>query len=192
MSQLLAIAVLAFLLFLSVLTETSSVRSNLEKPDSAPSIYEPNPNHIWNRLYDVLLIRKDQTGVAYGVDALDPLLWWRTEHLLLGSSHQQALSILDEFLRTHGENEIRDPVKRALFQHNLWAVLDWSVAIGGGHDAERRELQIRLAEVLRRLALTSDEIKLLPDNYTQAVASGAFAREYDPTHRDRTRSGGLH
>ncbi|MGA2075542.1 MAG: hypothetical protein ABSH52_18790 [Terriglobia bacterium] len=182
----LVIVILAPFLFLAVLQETPAPRSDLEKSGSASTIYDPDPNHIWNRLYDVLLIRRDQTGAAYGVDALDPLLWWRTEHSLAGSSNQNAQSILDEFLRTHGENEIRDPIKMALFQHNLWAVFDWSAIMGGDHAAERRELQIRLAEVLRRLALTSDEIKSLPDNYTQAAASGAFAREYDPTNRDRT------
>ena len=35
------------------------------------------------------------------------------------------------------------------------------------------------------MALTSKQIKSLPDNYTQAVASGNFAKTYDPAHRDR-------
>ena len=51
------------------------------------------------------------------------------------------------------ERQIHDPLKRLLFQHNLWAVFDRS-AEPYGHPSERRELQIRLAEVLRRLALT--------------------------------------
>jgi hypothetical protein len=182
--KLLAIAILSFLLLPAVLQEAPVASSNPEGSGSAPSIYDPNPKHIWNRLYDALFIRQDRTGARYGTDALDPLLWRETEHLLSGSSHQRALSVLDEFLRTHGENEIRDPVKRAVLQRNLWAVFDWS-ALGGDHAVERRELQIRLAEVLRRLALTSSEIKSLLDNYAQAVASGAFAREYDPTNRDR-------
>ena len=39
--------------------------------------------------------------------------------------------------------------------------------------------------MLRRLALTSKEVESLPDNYAEAVASGAFAKQYDPAHRDR-------
>jgi hypothetical protein len=50
---------------------------------------------------------------------------------------------------------------------------------------ERQELQLRLAEVLRRLAMTSEQIKSLPDNYAEAIAAGEFAKEYDPAHRDR-------
>src|SRR5712692_203818 len=183
--KLLATVIFPFLLLLAVLQETPATRSNLEESGNAPGIYDPNPMHIWNRLYDALFIRKDQTGATYGADALDPLLWRETQHLLTGSSHQRALSILDEFLRAHAENQIRDPAKKALLQRNLWAVFDWSAPSGGDHAAERRELQVRLAEVLRRLALTSEEIKSLPDNYAQAVASGVFAREYDPTNRDR-------
>ena len=38
---------------------------------------------------------------------------------------------------------------------------------------------------MRRLALGAREINALPDNHTQAAASGAFAKEYDPANRDR-------
>jgi hypothetical protein len=183
--KLQATLILSFLLLFAVPQEPPATSPKLEESGSAPSIYDPNPQHIWNRLYDALFIRKDQTGATYGADALDPLLWRETEHLLSGSSYRRALSILDEFLRAHGENQIRDPVKKALLQRNLWAVFDWSALGGGDHAAERRELQIRLAEVLRRLALTSSEVDSLPDNYTQAVASGAFATAYDPANRGR-------
>jgi hypothetical protein len=182
--KLLAIAILSCISLLAVLQETRTTPSNLEESGGAPSIYDRDPKHIWNRLYDAFFIRKDQARVTYGMDALDPLLWRQTEHLLAGPSHKRALSILDEFLRTHAENQIRDPLKRALLQRNLWAVFDWSV-LDDNHAVERRELQIRLAEVLRRLALNPEEIKSLPDNYAQAIASGVFARGYDPANRDR-------
>lgn len=173
------------LLLAAVLHEARARSSSPEDSGKALAIYDANPTHVWNRLYAALLIREDQTGATYGADALDPLLWSETRHLLTGSSHQGALSILDEFLRRHGETQIRDPLKRALLQRNLWAVFDWSAVNGGDHAAERRELQIRLVEVLRRLALSSKEIKALPDNYAQAVASGAFAKEYDPANPER-------
>jgi len=180
----LAVVILSFLLSPAALQETPAIK-NFPASGSRPTIYDPNPNHIWNRLHDALLTRRDPTGDAYGVDEIDPLLWARTEHLLSGSSHQRALALLDEFLRTHGENQIRDPAKRALLQSKLWAVFDWSALSSIDHRAERRELQIRLAEAMRRLALTPAEIKSLPDNYAQAVASGAFAKEYDPADRER-------
>jgi len=157
--------------------------------DSALSvaIYDPSPSHLWNRLYAALLIRQDRNGNRYGEDSLDPPLWRETEQLLAAPSHQRAVQVLDEFLRTRGETLVRDPVKRAMLQRDLWAVFDWSVGQYSAnerpqYDKEKQELQVRLAEVLRRLALTPDEITSLPDTYAQAVASGAFGKEFDSAH----------
>lgn len=158
--------------------------------ETSVTIYDSNPAHLWNRLHSVLLIRTDRAGTTFGEDSLDPLLWPETEHLLVAPSHERALRVLDEFLQTHAENLIHDPIKRAMLQRDLWAVFDWSVQQFPARDRppyakEKQELQARLAEVLRRLALTPEELKSLPDNYSQATASGAFAKEYDPANRQR-------
>jgi hypothetical protein len=183
--RLLVVAVVSVLL-LPTTTGQNRIGVNPQYVVESPAVYSPNPNHIWNQVYDVLLVREDKAGGDFGVDSLDPLLWWKTKHLLEGPSHEQALMVLDEFLRTHAENEIRDPIKRVLLKRDLWAVFDWSASSTDDHLTQRRELQVRLAEVMRRLALTSDEIKSLPETYTQALASGAFATEYDPAHKERT------
>lgn len=154
------------------------------------TLYSPDPSDILNRLYDTLLIREDRQGKRLGEDSLDPLLWFESEHLLSEPSHRQAIQILDEFLNTHAEEQIRDPLKKAVMQRDLWAVFDWSVfqQSANNHPAyekEKRELQIRLSEVLRRLALTPQEIKALPDNYAQAVVSGTFGKTYDQSHTER-------
>lgn len=160
-------------------------------PAQPVTIYDPNPDHIWNRLYDVLLIRQGATGDHYGYDSLDPLLWPLSTHLLASPSHERALRVLDEFLRSHAENLIKDPAKRAIMQRDLWAVFDWSAQQeperpdSSEFQRQKRELQTRLAEVLRRLALSSKEIENLPNNYSDALASGNFAKEYGPTNRDR-------
>ncbi len=66
--------------------------------------------------------------------------------------------------------------------------INWSAGRAPGCETERRELQSRLAEVLGRLALTPEQLRVLPDDYAQAVASGEFAKEYDPEHRARVTS----
>jgi len=182
---------LMFLVILpGMLWETGDGAPAWDKPATPVAIYDADPAHIWNRLYAALCIREDRHGVRYGEDSLDPPLWEETEHLLSGPSHALALKVLDEFLQTHAENLIRDPVKRALLQRDLWAVFDWSVTQAPRskrpeYTDGKRELQVRLAEVIRRLALSAKEIEALPDNFTQAVASGEFAKEYDPAHPDR-------
>lgn len=154
-------------------------------------IYDPNPAHVWNRLHSAFFIRDDIPSTGRVPDALDPPLWSHTRYLLAKPSHQGALNILDEFLQTHAERLIQDPIKRAILQRDLWSVFDWSVDRSEEHtgepayDKEKQELQTRLVEVMRRLALAPEEIHALPSNYALAVASGQFAREYDPDHRDR-------
>lgn len=162
------------------------------RSDSQPTVavYDSNPSHPWNRLYAALLVRQDRHGQLYGEDSLDPPLWDETEHLLETTSHQRAIQELDEFLGTHAETLVHDPLKRVLLQRHLWTIFDWTVRQSSAYkhpryDKQKQDLQVRLAEVLRRLALSPDDINSLPDNYAQAVASGAFDKEYDPAHRER-------
>ena len=46
-------------------------------------LYDPDPNHIWNRLYRSLYMRLGPDGREYGYDELDPLLWPSTKYLLV-------------------------------------------------------------------------------------------------------------
>jgi hypothetical protein len=181
----LSVAGILFIVLTATLSGRGDFRPSSEGSTPAVAIYDPDPNHIWNRLHGAFYVRKDLPGTELLPDALDPPFWRHTTHLLAQPSHEKVLGVLDEFLQTHAERLIHDPVKRALLQRDLWAVFDWSVEMSPGYENEKRELQTRLADVLRRLVLTPDQIASLPDNYTQAVASGEFAKDYDPDHRER-------
>jgi len=141
-------------------------------------VYHPDPAHIWNRLFRQFYGRTTEDGTEYGWDSLDPLLWYETTYLLEGPSHQQAIQLLDEFLSTDGEALLTDPLKRAMFQRDLWAVFDWLAWRTHNDLDQRRALQARLAQVIQRLALTTTEIQSLPDNYAVAVNSGAFPANF--------------
>jgi hypothetical protein len=189
--RLIAAAVLLIIVPITIVPATfRELTASSSRSAPSTTLYDSNPSHSWNRLYAALLIREDRHGNQLGTDSLDPLLWTESEHLLAKPSHQNALHALDEFLQTHAENLIRDPLKRALMQRDLWAVFDWSVQQDSGSErppyaAEKQELQTRLAEVLRRVALSGKQIEDLPDNYAQAAASGRFATEYDAAHPDQ-------
>jgi hypothetical protein len=156
-------------------------------------VYDADPQHLWNRLHRALWVRTGPDGKAYGHDRLDPLLWAETKYLLEGKAHEQAVAALDEFLARHGEKLVNDPLRRAVLQRDLWAVFDWTAEPGeNSHEAQlrrppppRRALQVRLARCIRRLALTAEQAKQLPDNYAAAVASRAFAERHDPDHPGR-------
>jgi hypothetical protein len=169
----------------------SHVNSQAAHATNAVAIYDPNPNQLWNRLHSAIFIREDLPSTRLVPDALDPPLWSRSTYLLSKPSHDKILRVLDEFLQAHAERLIRDPLKRTILQRDLWSVFDWTVAREPNRPGkpeyakEKLELQARLAEVLRRVALTPEEIRALPENYAQAAASGQFSKGYDPAHRDR-------
>jgi hypothetical protein len=146
------------------------------------ALFHPDPRHVSNRLYRQLHVRTEPGGKEYGFDALDPLLWSKTNYLLIGKSHARALALADEFLRTHAEHEITDPAKRAVLQRDVWAVFDWADQPDEAdlpHKAERRELMGRLAPIVRRLALSPDELASLPDTYARALQDHEFPAAYD-------------
>jgi hypothetical protein len=146
---------------------------------SKSAIYASEAEHLWNRLHRALWVRTSRDGKEYGQDRLDPYLWRDSTHLLEGESRARAIAVLDEFLKEHGENLFKEPLKKAILQRDLWAVFDWSAeSLEEKHTAARRQLQTRLAKAIQRLALSEEEIKALPDNFAAAVAAQAFAAEY--------------
>jgi len=163
-----AVTIIAAVLFNAITLKAS------DTPD-ANTIYNSDTNHLWNRLNEALFERTAQDGKKYGLDELDILYWARTTNLLAGASHQQAISVLDEFIGTHGENLIHNPLKRALLQRDLWELFDWSTGYASSPNEKlaRRELQSRLAIAIRRLALTTNEIATLPDNYARTTKISA-------------------
>jgi hypothetical protein len=155
---------------------------------AAPShpVYHADPQHLWNRLHAALFTRIGPDGHTYGRDRIEPLLWLGSRHLLQGPSHERAVQLLNEFLARQGEEQVGDPLKRALLQRDLWMVYSWlegDHAHGGnsGVPAEklgqaRQRLGRPLAAAIRRLALSPEQIQKLPDTYADAVKSGRFAR----------------
>lgn len=137
--------------------------------------YDSNPEHLWNRLHQALFVRVSPgDDERFGGTELDILFWDTTKHLLVSPSREQSLQVLDEFIRERGERLIRDPLKRAWLQRELWTLFDWSARprISSGDDSPvsmaRRELQRKLAAIIPRLALTPQEIDALPDNLAEA------------------------
>lgn len=142
------------------------------------AIYHPDPQHLWNRLFRQFYRRTTREGKEYGWDTLDPLLWPETTHLLEGISYRQTIQLLDEYLSTNGEELITEPVKRAMFQRDLWAVFDWLALQPDSYPTQRQALQQRLVRVIKTLALTQQEILALPDNYAAAINAKAFPTNY--------------
>jgi hypothetical protein len=89
---------------------------------------------------------------------------------------------VDEFLSTDAENLIRDPLKRAMFQHDLWAVFDWLASQADPYPPQRKALETRLAQLIQRVALSKEEILSLPDNYALEVEANTFPANVSADH----------
>jgi len=87
---------------------------------------------------------------------------------LTGGSHEDVIQFLDEFLTRDGDKLVRDPLKRAVLQHDLWTVFEWTAYPNGKlygsaeHAIARRALQRRLVQAIHRLALSRSAIESLP------------------------------
>jgi hypothetical protein len=153
----------------------------------------PQAEHLWNRLHRLLYTRAAKDGKSYVYEGLEAPMGAESQFLIDGAAHEQAIALLDEFLRTNADKEVKDPLKRALLLRDLWYVFDRTAHPFEAKESEgtkagerllrRRALQKRLARVMRRLELTSKQIQALPDNYAAAVRSGVFAQE--PSGADR-------
>jgi hypothetical protein len=178
-------------------------------PPAYPGPYDPDPRHPWNRLHRLLHTRTMPDGRLYEREDLEPSLTPTSNHLIAGSSYREALAALDDFLKEHAADRIHDPVQRAVFQHDLWAVF---VTLAGAarptfretaagqieptgfedpgdaelaHRPQRRELQKRLACIMRQVALTPEAIDALPDNLSDAARAETLSRTFDPRHPAR-------
>ena len=170
------------------------------KSDKSLPIYAKDPDHVWNRLFAALYVRPGenppmgQPRRIEGGDAyLDPLLWPETTRFSEPEVIEKVNRLLDEFLDKKAAADNKDPFKRAIFQHDLWAVHDrlasqnlaWSKSKSKATRelAGRREPMVRkLARAIHALALSKDAIAALPDNYRMALKSRHFSTEhrFDP------------
>src|SRR5262245_43396792 len=166
-------------------------------PDAGGTmLYDPDPEHLWNRLHQALHIRfRDGDGdrhapvsadQKFDPNDLDPFFWDRHHpYLVSGPGHREALTLLDEFLDKNAEVLVKEPLKRALLQRDLWALFDWAADPDWPKldekkrfVKERGELQSRLGRVIPRLALSAAEIENLPDNYAAAVKAKRYPAEF--------------
>lgn len=106
----------------------------------AAAVYDPDPQHLWNRLFAAFYVRQVEVVdrvvvdgeaehgvpqiVVLGPEVLDPPLGRHARFLLDDAPFHKCNEILDEFLSSDGAQLVDDPLKRVLLQRDLWAVFD--------------------------------------------------------------------
>ena len=168
--------------------QAGALAGTLKSEDPLP-LFDSDPNHLWNRLFAAFYIRprrlpatEEQAAmVRYeGGDVIEFLAWGTTNYWSGNAVFQKLNPLLDEFLGIDAGRLISDPLKRVVFQHDLWAAYDHLIDLNNRRigDIETRThrttLCLKLAKCMQQLAVSSTELSQLPDTYTVAVKSGAF------------------
>src|SRR4051812_27852356 len=102
---------------------------------TAPSTSELIHSLLWGR--------KDRGGNSFPY-MVDPPLWQETRFLLEGESATTMLALLDKLLAEDVARTMPDTRARALLQHELWQVFDWTTENKFADEA-RGALRKRLA-----------------------------------------------
>jgi hypothetical protein len=143
--------------------------------DDAP--YDSNPDHLWNRVFRHFHRRTTPDGTVYYLENMEtPFQFGASSFSLEGAGGEKGIALLDEFLRSGADRLVKDPLKRAIFQRDLWAMF---TATG------EAELRKRLAKIMRKVALSVQEIEALPDNLENAVREKSFDAEFEGGRPDR-------
>jgi hypothetical protein len=167
------------------------------------AIYSSDPNDSWNRIFYYLFSRRIETrlsdqfpegapfedGVStrlferdeIGDRAIDPLYPSNFVNtgkylVLTDPAYANFKKALQDAL---GDNVPRSPVARALMQSDLWGAHD--ILFFPFSRADEKDLgQLRvivldlISRLIRKIALTPEEIESLPNNYSAAVREHSF------------------
>lgn len=146
-----------------------------------PSLYDKDPQHLWNRLYSALMMAAPE-GESTPADLLDP----QSRDLLVdGAGNRVAVALLREFVMGGPRPETLSVLQRAVMQRDMLAVFhlvahrDGPGVPGKAWTAPERELSAALALAIRHVALTAEEIRKLPDNYAAAAGALDAVTAYD-------------
>src|SRR5688572_32017100 len=76
-----------------------------KKDIPASTVYDKDPQHLWNRIHAAMFVRTGPDGKRYGDDRLEPLLWENSQYLLKGEQADRAVAALEEFIRGNERSE---------------------------------------------------------------------------------------
>jgi hypothetical protein len=139
--------------------------------EAPPALYDPDPQHIFNRLYAAIAVRTEG-GKRFGIDSVTAF-----QEPFDDSARVAALA--DELVARKELVSSLGELKRALLLHDVWTAFDVAASLN-----DRKALG-PLARAVGALAMDEQSIARLPNNYAEAVRSGSFARDFDPEHTDR-------
>jgi hypothetical protein len=151
------------------------------------TVYDADPNHIWNRLHRALYRRETETVVNTVDDELDPLLWVTTKYLLNDPANRQALTSWMSFFRRTAKRRSTIPETSNATKETLGHLRLDTLTVSTVCKRQRESrISNRLVQAIKRLALSQQQIASLPNTYKQAIDARAFAKAYDSDKREQS------
>jgi hypothetical protein len=159
-------------IFRVLFTSTFQVRVSDAFPEHAPF----DPFYVRMGSFPIRLSRMPFSRFELGDRAIEPVYpAFFTNERPRQVLFEQAFTELTTALQLAiDEKKTRSPIERALMQADVWAAYDiiYEKGIESGVDPRERKpaLLSQLRRFIRKLALTSEEIKTLRNNYLDAVS----------------------
>ena len=147
----------------------------------------------FNKLFDIISVRRDLDGSTVIPEAEAPLLWKNSTFLVEDRNCIKLLGALKSFDKLpQTQIELLSSLQRAILQHHLWSVFDWTTIAADPHPIEQFDamvtrvptdvhfrLQMSLASAIKKLALSQTEILALPSPVEATVNSEVYPQLYD-------------
>lgn len=187
-SILFGVSVLAFIGI--AVAEPGADRDHAAKPENAGVENANDPYHV---LYDVLMTRYGPDGKSYAQNESSPVILPWSKFPFGDKTYEKFDAALDAFAALPQANlEAYSDIQRALLQRHLWKTYDAShpddrtnsggkhTAIKRGHSDRRAAARPKIASLVRRLALTREQILALPNTLAATIKAGGHSQSHDP------------
>lgn len=132
------------------------------------TLYSPDPAHPFNKIYDLLYVRKRWDDCYFGKDAVDPILFSDSTYLFEEPRYSDLIAELTRLQRMKRDFLEQDNLHFALFQRDLLLVFH---QLMGRTTSEAATLRVALRQVIQSVALSKSEIQSLPANIHSALKS---------------------
>jgi hypothetical protein len=165
---------------------------------AAEPLFDPRPGHPWDQAREAFYARRFTTGEVFEHPHASAPPWHEYMPFTHDAAfHERVVAVLEAVEKLPPAQMEEQPAPRRLvLLRDLWAAFD---ALRWAHNrwpeedkdvatkalARRDELLQRIARVMRRLELTEDEVRALPDAFKVVAEKKLYPKAFDPAAGDR-------
>jgi hypothetical protein len=164
----------------------------------AEPIFDPRPGHPWDQAREAFYARRFTTGEVFEHPHASAPPWHEFMPFTHDADFHERVGKLLEAVEKlpPAQMEEQPAARRLVLLRDLWAIFDalrWANNRWPKEDedvatkalARRDELLQRIARVMRRLELTEEEVRALPDAFKITADKKLYPKAFDPAAGDK-------